>query len=493
MTELDGTSEDLVQDNIQALTRLFPEVACDGKIDFHKLRNLLGDAVDNASDRYNFTWHGKDAALRLSQTPSLGTLRPCKEQSKDWDTTQNLYIEGDNLEVLKLLQKSYHGRVKMIYIDPPYNTGNDFVYHDDFRDNLANYQRLTGQADEAGKVYTTNSETSGRYHTDWLNMIYPRLRLARNLLRDDGAIFISIDDHEQGNLKKICDEVFGEDNFLINAIWINGRTSASHFTKSHEYVIGYAKNINQFPLFKYKGEAAIISDRTIKKPGLKNPPSDIDFPSGIEFRCPDKIFPKKFGDKEPVEIVKGIMECRDGKLKNPITVRAGWTMKDMICNWLKGKQVYDQKGQLVTGFFFKENGVLQYEKEKGTIHPNSVITGITTKSGSNRVSNLLDVDAFSFPKPVELIEYLSPMVEDGDIVLDFFSGSASTADAVMNLNAEDHGNRHFILVQLPETCPDTSDAAKAGYKNICEIGEERIRRAGQSIKDSCTWGGTRST
>ncbi len=245
MTEMDGKSEDLVQDNIQALTRLFPEVACDGKVDFNKLRNLLGDAIDNAGDRYNFTWHGKDAALRLSQTPSLGTLRPCKAQSKDWDTTQNLYIEGDNLEVLKLLQKSYHGRVKMIYIDPPYNTGNDFVYHDDFRDNLANYQRLTGQADEAGKVYATNSETSGRYHTDWLNMIYPRLRLARNLLREDGVIFISIDDNEQGNLKKICDEIFGEDNMICNFIWKSklGKVgTASTISATHEYILCYAKN-----------------------------------------------------------------------------------------------------------------------------------------------------------------------------------------------------------------------------------------------------------
>ncbi|NLC67341.1 MAG: site-specific DNA-methyltransferase [Clostridiaceae bacterium] len=213
ITTLDGKTPDIAKENIKKLKQLFPEVFTESKVDFEKLKQVLGEYVEDSNERYNFTWNGKGRALRLSQTPSLGTLRPWKEESKNWDTTQNLYIEGDNLEVLKLLQKSYYGKIKMIYIDPPYNTGKDFVYKDDFHDNIENYKRITGQVDGNGNPISTNTETSGRYHTDWLNMMYPRLRLARNLLRDDGVIFISIDDNEVANLKKICDEIFGEDNF----------------------------------------------------------------------------------------------------------------------------------------------------------------------------------------------------------------------------------------------------------------------------------------
>lgn len=464
MTEMDGKSEDLVQDNIQALTRLFPEVACDGKVDFNKLRNLLGDAIDNAGDRYNFTWHGKDAALRLSQTPSMGTLRPCKAQSKDWDTTQNLYIEGDNLEVLKLLQKSYHGRVKMIYIDPPYNTGNDFVYHDDFRDNLANYQRLTGQADEAGKVYATNSETSGRYHTDWLNMIYPRLRLARNLLREDGVIFISIDDNEQGNLRKICDEIFGEDNMICNFIWKSklGKVgTASTISATHEYILCYAKNKDAvtFKMIETPNEGRKENlrqwgqaDRREDRPSMYYPIS-ID---GVE------IYPIK-------------EDGTDGR-------------------WRVGK---DKANELLA------NGELEAVKKNGKyeiyrIFPSGVsLTSYetmlndvgTTARGAASLKSLDMSRSFDYSKPVELVQHFSDLVDDKDaIILDFFSGSATTAHAVMQLNSEDNGNRRYILVQLPQTCEDGTEAKKSGYDNICMIGEERIRRAGQSIKDNCAGG-----
>ena len=219
MKKMTGESTNITEENLSALKQLFPEAFEEGKIDFDVLRQLLGDYVDDEEERYSFKWNGKGRALRLSQTPSTGTLRPCREESVDWDTTQNLYIEGDNLEVLKLLQKSYHGRVKMIYIDPPYNTGSDFVYKDDFRDNVENYKRITGQVDGEGRRIGTNNESNGRFHTDWLNMMYPRLRLARNLLSDDGVIFISIDDNEQENLKKICDEVFGQQNFVAQFTW----------------------------------------------------------------------------------------------------------------------------------------------------------------------------------------------------------------------------------------------------------------------------------
>ena len=246
MRKLSGESLNITEENLAKLKRLFPEAFTEGKIDFDVLRQLLGDFVDDEEERYSFKWNGKGKALRLSQTPSLGTLRPCKEESKDWDTTQNLYIEGDNLEVLKLLQKSYYGKVKMIYIDPPYNTGNDFVYKDDFRDNIENYKRVTGQVDGEGHKIDTNTESNGRFHTDWLNMMYPRLRLARNLLTDDGVIFISIDDNEQGNLKKSCDEIFGESNFICTLIW-QKKTSPDarmDISSAHDYILVYTKNVN---------------------------------------------------------------------------------------------------------------------------------------------------------------------------------------------------------------------------------------------------------
>ena len=449
---LDLQSADGAQLNLDALYQIAPSCfteATDPKtgkikrvVNFDVLRQLLGDdTVEDAPEAYEFNWVGKQEARAEVLRPINKTLRPVKEDSVDWDNTQNLYIEGDNLEVLKLLQKSYLGKVKMIYIDPPYNTGNDFVYHDDFARTQAEEDLFAGNVDELGNRYIKNTDSNGRYHSDWCSMIYSRLMIARSLLSDDGVIFISIDDNEVENLKKICNEVFGKTNSLVDAIWVSGRTAASHFTNSHEYVLGFAKDINTLPFFLYKGEDATISDRTIKKIGIKNPASEIDFPAGIDFECENKIFPKIFGSSEIVEVTKGVLECYNGKLKNPVTIKAGWAMKDMIENWISGKEVYDQKGQKINRFYFKSNGVLQYEKKKGTIHPNSVITDISTKTGTNTIEKLLGKPFFSFPKPVELIKYLSPMVESNDIVLDFFSGSSTTAHAVMQLNAEDGDNR----------------------------------------------------
>lgn len=487
-------SADGAQLNLDALYQIAPSCfteAADPKtgkikrvVNFDVLRQLLGDdTVEDATEAYEFNWVGKQEARAEVLRPINKTLRPVKEDSVDWDNTQNLYIEGDNLEVLKLLQKSYLGKVKMIYIDPPYNTGNDFVYHDDSSRSQEEEDLAAGNIDELGNRYRKNTDSNGRFHSEWCSMIYARLMVARSLLREDGVIFISIDDNEVENLKKICNEVFGKTNSLVDAIWVSGRTAASHFTNSHEYVLGFAKDINTLPFFLYKGEDATISDRTIKKIGIKNPASEIDFPAGIDFECENKIFPKVFGSSEIVEVTKGVLECYNGKLKNPVTIKAGWAMKDMIENWISGKDVYDQKGQKINRFYFKSNGVLQYEKKKGTIHPNSVITDISTKTGTNTIEKLLGKPFFSFPKPVELIKYLSPMVESNDIVLDFFSGSSTTAHAVMQLNAEDGDNRKYIMVQLPEETPKDSEAYKAGYKNICEIGKERIRRAGKKIKE----------
>lgn len=311
-----------------------------------------------------------------ANAPINKTLRPCREESVNFDTTENLYIEGDNLEVLKLLQETYLGKVKMIYIDPPYNTGNDFVYNDDFKQKAADYLENSGQYDEDGNQMVQNTESNGRFHTDWLNMMYPRLKLAKDLLADDGVIFISIDDNEVENLKKICNEIFDERNSLVNGIWVSGRTAASHFTNSHEYVLGYAKRIDALPLFKYKGDTS-VTDRTIKRPETKNPISRISFPAGMPFECENKVFPDNLGDREPAKVVDGKLECFNGKTRYPVTIEAAWAMKDMIISWLEGNKVYDQKGQYVKRFFFKSNGILQYEKEKGTIHPNSVIENIT--------------------------------------------------------------------------------------------------------------------
>lgn len=483
MTEMDGKSEDLVKDNIQALGKLFPEVLCDGKIDFHKLQNLLGDAIDNAGDRYNFTWHGKDAALRLSQTPSLGTLRPCKEESKDWDTTQNLYIEGDNLEVLKLLQKSYHGRVKMIYIDPPYNTGSDFVYHDDFRDSLENYKRLTGQADDDGKTYTTNSETSGRYHTDWLNMIYPRLRLARNLLADDGAIFISIDDNEQGNLKKICDEVFGDECFIAMFPW-RKRTAKSDVpfgvSQDYEWVLGYAKT-DSF-------RAAVEG----KERKYYTTP---DFPDR-PWRVHDLT--KQTSAAERPKSYFTMVNPKNGK-EYPANPNRTWAItEDTFTQYYEEHRIvfpgdYDflnSKGPMFR--YWKADDMAKAGDKFGKIAVSTKFPDDVgmSQDGTKSITEQFEKKVFSFPKPVTLIDFFIKIMDDPNaLILDFFSGSATTAEATMKRNAEDNGTRRFILVQLPEKCAEGSEPANAGYNNLCEIGKERIRRAGQSIVDGCAGGG----
>lgn len=486
MTELTGKTPDIAQENIEKLKTIFPDVFTEGKIDFEKLQQVLGNYIETSSERYNFTWNGKSQALRLAQTPSMGTLRPCKEESKDWDTTENLYIEGDNLEVLKLLQKSYHGKAKMIYIDPPYNTGGDFVYPDNFKDSIENYKLITGQIDSEGNSISSNSETSGRYHTDWLNLMYPRLRLARNLLTDDGVIFISIDDSEIGNMRKIGDEIFDEENLLCQSVWDLGTgTTAGHFTRSHEYILVYAKRKSSIPNFKAISDENIIHG-ALKKISRANPASDIEFPLGFPFEGDNAEFIGELGGSEKEYIISEKMIFEKGKLKYPTTIRAGWGMRNQILDWIKGKETYDSKGQKIVRFYFNKQGILFYEKERGTYNPKSVISDIAnTKNGSQEIDQIFGTKLFDFPKPISLLRYLILLVSTGnnDIILDFFSGSATTAHAVMQLNSEDQGKRKFIMVQLPEPCDEKSEAYKAGYKNICEIGKERIRRAGEKIKE----------
>ena len=494
----EAQSADLVADNIAQLKALFPELvteAADGtSVNIDVLKQLVGDqTIGDVDEKYGLNWHGKRAARKLALTPSLGTLRPCPDESKDWETTQNLFIEGDNLEVLKLLQKSYAGKVKLIYIDPPYNTGKDFVYPDNFKDNIRNYKELTGQVDGEGRAISSNSDASGRFHTDWLNMMYPRLKLAHRLLKQDGLILVSINHYEIKNLMHTMAEVFGDENYIAYLIWKSGRTAAAHFTTEHEYIVAVAKNEDYLPLFKYSGDAS-VSDRAIKKPGTKNPASEISFPAGIDFECEDKTFPKKFGDKEPVEITEGVLEAKDGKLANAVTIKAGWAMKQMIEAWLNGEEVTDQKGQKLSRFFFKGNGVLQYEKEKGTVHPKSIIEGITTKQGTKELEILDLAGAFDYPKPTALMSAFIDLAaqEDGDIVMDFFAGSGSTAHATYQVSAMREAQRKYILVQLPEPVKPELEEQKvaAEYcdkigkpRNIAELTKERLRRAAAKIQE----------
>ena len=331
ITSLDGKTPDIAEENIHKLRQIFPDVFTEDKIDFEKLQQVLGEYVEDSNERYNFTWNGKGRALRLSQTPSLGTLRPSKEESKDWDTTQNLYIEGDNLEVLKLLQKSYYGKIKMIYIDPPYNTGKDFVYPDDFHDSLENYKKLTGQVDSEGNRLSTNTEASGRYHTDWLNMMYPRLRLARNLLTDDGVIFISIDDNEVDNLKKICNEVFGEENYIDTLHWKRKKQPSflsKHTAKVMEYVLVFGKHAN---LVK-KLSIETISDETKKVVNLTNNVSVRHFNKGVRVKIGDDGIIKKglYTIKSMQVEYLADVEYKNGVTINEVDVKAQFSVSQEL-------------------------------------------------------------------------------------------------------------------------------------------------------------------
>lgn len=469
ITTLDGKTPDIAEENIQKLRQIFPDVFTEDKVNFEKLQQVLGNYVEDSNERYNFTWNGKGRALRLSQTPSLGTLRPCKEESKDWDTTQNLYIEGDNLEVLKLLQKSYHSKVKMIYIDPPYNTGKDFVYKDDFYDSLENYKRITGQVDSEGNRLSTNTEASGRYHTDWLNMMYPRLRLARNLLIDDGVIFISIDDNEVDNLKKICNEVFGEDNFIAQIIWERAYAPVNlkkHFSECHDYILCYAKNID---LLNCNG---LPRDEKADS-RYKNPDND---PRGVWQS--DNL---TVGPAIPEKVYE--ISTPNGRKVMPPSGRCWLYTKDKLMEMIADNRIW-----------FGEDGGNVPRVKRFLSEVKQGLTPMTiwkytevghSQDAAQKLKALFDdKDYFDYPKSVDLIKRCLQLYTERDsLVLDFFSGSATTAHAVMQLNAEDGGNRKFIMVQLPEPTEEKSEAHKAGYTNICEIGKERIRRAGEKIKE----------
>ncbi|WNL16095.1 site-specific DNA-methyltransferase [Arcobacter cryaerophilus gv. pseudocryaerophilus] len=484
MQNLDGKSMNIIEQNIEKLKEIFPEVFSEGKIDFSKLEEELGFFKEKSDERYNFTWNGKSEAKKIALTPSTGTLRPCKEESKDWDKTQNLYIEGDNLEVLKLLQKSYHKKVKMIYIDPPYNTGKDFVYKDNFRDNIKNYLEITGQVDSDGNKLSTNSETSGRYHSDWLNMMYPRLKLARNLLKDDGVIFISIDDNEVANLRKLCDEIFGEDNFIGNITVVGNPRGRDYggIARMHDNILVYSKTnlyemnnlLDNEKVFPFKDEIGEFEIRELRN-------RNIAFNSNNR---PNLYYP--FYINPLKQDTNGFFEISLDKKEDWIELYPKVSQGvNTVWRWGKPKSLENININIV-GKAMVDGGWQIVEKyRERTVMARSVWwdKDVNTEKGTLLLKKIFDGKYFDFPKPMELISRVIEMGSDkNDLILDFFSGSATTAHAVMKLNSEDDGNRKFICVQLPEITDEKSESFKAGYKNICEIGKERIRRAGEKVK-----------
>ena len=460
MNNLDGLSMNIEQTNLDKLRSVFPECVSEGKLDIDKLLSLCGEYIDNDFEKYKFEWKGKAECLRLAQKRSTGTLRPCPEESVDWDTTRNLYIEGDNLEVLKLLQTAYYRKVKMIYIDPPYNTGNDFVYADDFADPMARYKEVTQQTTKS------NPETMGRYHTNWLNMMYPRLRLAANLLRDDGVIFISIDDVEIDNLKKLCNEIFGEENFVAQFIWQSRQNKDNRnitgVSIDHEYVVCYTK---QFGHRVFRG-----TDRKTEQ--YKNPDND---PRGAWTSA--NMVGLATADARP-NLHYDLINPADGR--NYGCPEKGWRYDRNTMNRLiqEGRIIWPDNPDGRP----RKKSFLNELSDNLPGFSSIFSTGVYTNTATKEIGGLFNRYLFDFPKPVEIIKQLISQVSNtDDTILDFFSGSATTAHAVMQLNAEDGGNRRFILVQIPELCDEKSEAYKAGYKNICEIGKERIRRAGKKI------------
>lgn len=517
MEKLEGLSKNIELTEREKLASVFPQCFVEGKLDIDKLLSLCGEYILKDFEKYEFTWKGKSECLRLAQQRSTATLRPCPEESVNFDTTQNLYIEGDNLEVLKLLQASYFRQVKMIYIDPPYNTGNDFVYEDDFKDPLERYREVTSQTTKS------NPEVMGRFHTNWLNMMYPRLRLAANLLRDDGVIFISIDDHEVHNLRKLCDEVFGEENFVACLVWEKGRKNdAKLFSVGHEYLLLYAKSLCRLRELKtiwrenkpgtkeiwekylklreeYGTDDASIEkelqqwfsslpakhpskkwsrykrvdangpwrDRDISWPGGGGPRYDVIHPiTGKACKVPERGWIYSSPQEMQRQISLGLVEFRKDETDPPFRkahirpVHSGDELdlvneesnEEELATQVRGSYFYKQS-QVAIKYFRKLLGGKFFDNPK---------------------------DHFELAK---LFDYVCGD-DSNAIILDFFSGSGSTAHAVMQLNAEDGGKRRFIMVQLPELCPESSETFKAGYRNICEIGKERIRRAGAKILEN---------
>ncbi|AQV15319.1 site-specific DNA-methyltransferase [Acinetobacter baumannii] len=499
VTPEEGQSANIIAENIERLRELLPDAFTENGVNFETLRQLLGDAqvLDEGEEKYGLNWHGKKKARQIALTPSTGTLLPCPEESVNWDTSQNLFIEGDNLEVLKLLQKSYANKIKMIYIDPPYNTGKEFIYPDNFAEGLDTYLSYTGQKNENNEWLTSKSgrERIGRKHSNWLSMMYPRLKLARSLLTNDGVLFISINEKEIANLRNICDELFGEENLLCQFAWRTDGNfdNQAKFKYCHEYILAYARIADEFPhplvvdpntpenskLFRPEIR------NTIVKNGPKNPASTITLPKG--FPCSFKTGELSKRNNAWPHYERSV-EVENNKLLSSVDVYSGWSSKDLLLDFIQNdcKPINDSKGQ-ATSFEIIASGAIEIVKIRG--EPSHVISSLTGLGGPQKAAGEIDKTGAVFddyPKPLDLIKYLIRMNEGKDfIVMDFFSGSATTAHAVIEQNKEDDGNRRFIAVQLPESTIKTDEndkkietaAYKAGFKTIFEVGLARVKGA----------------
>ena len=485
------SSEDIVANNIERLKEIFPTIFSEGKLVIEELQALLGEYIEKDKEFYQMTWAGKTEAQKEANKVSTGTLRPNKSESKDWDTTGNIFIEGDNLEVLKLLQKSYSNKIKMIYIDPPYNTGNDFIYKDNYKDNLSNYLELSGQLGEDGKKISSNTDSDGRYHSNWLNMMYPRLKLARNLLTNDGVIFISIDDNEQGNLIKMCNEIYGEENYVGSfAVQLNprGRNLDKFIAKTHEHVLIFLKNYDldssivgmekegsmedEYNLEDNRGKYRII--------GLRNRNQSFNPQTR-----PKLFYPLYINDKTlKVSVNRSDLYCIEVLPETVEGVKTCWTWgRDKVTNendLLTAKKVGDKYQVFRKDYLYDFNGNKSLTLAKSLW----IDKDINNDYGKKSIKDLFDTNIMDFPKSPYLIKKLLNIGSNRNcIVLDFFAGSGTTAQSVMELNAENGGNRKYISVQLPEPTNEKTEAYKAKFYTISAITKERIRRAGELVKD----------
>ena len=492
----ESRSADVVAENIEHLKTLFPEAFSEGKIDFEVLKQLLGDEVDEREEKYGLNWHGKRQARQLALTPSTGTLRPCPEESVDWDTTQNLMIEGDNLEVLKLLQKSYSGKVKLIYIDPPYNTGKDFVYCDDYRDNIKNYLEWTGQIDGENRKLSSNTEASGRFHTDWLNMVYPRIKIARNLLADDGVIAVSVDDTEVGNLRQILDEIFGEEQFQAQVVIQSNKRGHTYkqIAKTHEFLILYSKSeIVELNELEKHNNSLQFSDSFGKFDlwELRN-----RNPRFGRFNRPNLFFPIYVQPDSLDEC--GYARISLTRSDDYVTVLPVNSKGEDDCwRWSRDKisnADLSSDSPVLIARKRRDGEWNIYEKSrKNTTKPKSIWfeTQFINEQGTIELGRLEMGDTFDHPKPIAMVQRCIFMgTKRNDIILDFFAGSGTTAHAVMSQNTSDNGGRRYILVQLPEPLDPRDKKAATDFcdklgkpRNIAELTKERLRRAANKIKD----------
>lgn len=492
-------SPDLTQDNIARIRALFPGCVTEAKaengsvklaVDFDQLRQeLSGSIVEGTQERYHLNWPGKREALLTANAPIAKTLRPSREDSVNFDITRNIFIEGDNLDALKLLQENYLGKVGVVYIDPPYNTGKDFLYKDNFSEFAPDYLIKSEQRDDTGQRWVSNPESNGRYHSAWLTMMYARLKQCRSLLDDHGVIFISINDKEVHNLRKILDEIYGASNFIACLIWDkNHSAQAGVFKAYHEYVLVYAKDIEHIETPSSQGNE-LFEAGAMKRESNRHPMTEFTFPAGVRFNAADGTqLVGTWGGIEAVELISGSMICENGRTKEPVTLRAAYTQKNQMQQYFYGdrESLIDSRGQKIVEFYFTSSGKIKIVKSRGVETPQTTLKDYGTQGSiSTELADLfgLDQSPIDNPKPVEMIkDFVRWFAEPDDIIIDFFSGSATTAHAVMALNAEAGTARRFILVQLPEACEKGSTAERAGCSNIAQLSRKRIKLAGQKIK-----------